>query len=155
MIKSITTFFDSFLQTENKVEDDQDHEQHNVQLASAALMMEITRADQDRLEVEREKIFSLLRSLFDFGEEELSALVDLAESASDEAHDLFTFTKLINQSYNHQDKIQLVKNLWQVAYADGRIDAFEEHIIRRISGLLYLPNEDFIRAKILARDGVD
>jgi len=127
-------------------------ESHDIRFATATLLMEVSRSDDGHKEVEKKAILKILKQLFDFSESEVSQLIELAEDASEEAHDLYSFTRLINEHYGYGAKRQLVKNLWEVAFADGRIDEFEEHIIRRISGLVHLANEDFIRAKILARD---
>ena len=42
-----------------------------------------------------------------------------------------------------------MKALWEVAAEDGNIDKYEEHVIRKISELIYLPHKDFIRAKLM------
>ena len=76
----------------------------------------------------------------------------IAEDAIEDAHDLYQFTRLMNEHYDYAGRKQLVTQLWRVAYADGRVDKFEEHIIRRIAGLLHVDNRDFIQAKITARD---
>lgn len=128
---------------------------HDIRFATATLLMEVSRADQGHQQVEKDAILKILRQLFHFTDTEVSQLIDLAEDASDEAHDLYSFTRLINKHYDYIAKRQLVKNLWEVAFSDGRVDAFEEHIIRRISGLVHLAHEDFIRAKILARESSD
>ncbi len=149
MLKSITTFFEDFLIDTNQ--DTASPGTHSIHFATATLLMEVSRSDQEHQTVEINAILAILKRLFDFSEIEVSELVDLARDASDEAHDLYSFTSLINEHYDYQAKRQLVKNLWEVAFADGRIDAFEEHIIRRIAGLIHVTDQDFIRAKILAR----
>ena len=146
----ITRFFEEFLMPGEIVSETDDS--HDVRFATATLLMEVSRSDNDFQEIEREAIIDILVKLFDFSETEVNELIDLAEDAADEAHDLYSFTRLINEHYDYAAKKQLVNNLWEVAFADGRIDAFEEHIIRRISGLVHLANEDFVRAKILARE---
>ena len=90
--------------------------------------------------------------MFEFNEEELSNLIELAEDAIEEAHDLHQFTRLLNENYDYSGRKELVVQLWRVAYADGRIDKFEEHIIRRIAGLLHVDNSDFVQAKVSARN---
>ena len=150
MRASITKFFEEFLMPQEAVSETDDN--HDIRFATATLLMEVSRADEGHKEVEKNAIIKILRQLFDFSDAEVSQLIELAEDASDEAHDLFSFTRLINKHYAYSAKRQLVKNLWEVAFSDGRVDAFEEHIIRRISGLVHLANEDFIRAKILARE---
>ena len=149
MRASITRFFEEFLMPEEAVSETDDS--HDIQFATATLLMEVSRSDGHK-EVEKQAILKILGQLFDFSETEVGQLIELAEDASEEAHDLYSFTRLINKHYDYPAKKQLVKNLWEVAFADGRIDAFEEHIIRRISGLVHLANEDFIQAKILARE---
>jgi uncharacterized tellurite resistance protein B-like protein len=65
---------------------------------------------------------------------------------------LFQFTQLVNQHYSHTDKITLVENLWLVAFADGRLDKYEEQFIRKVSGLLHLAHSEFIKSKLRAKD---
>ncbi len=150
MRTNVSRFFEEFLLPGEEVSETDDN--HDIRFATATLLMEVSRADEGHQEVEKDAILKILKQLFDFSEAEVSQLIELAEDASDEAHDLYSFTRLINKHYDYPAKKQLVKNLWEVAFADGRVDAFEEHIIRRISGLVHLANEDFIQAKILARD---
>jgi len=149
MIKNITKFFEEFMVPAKK--SDAGKEVHSIQFATATLLMEVSRSDEGHKEIEKDAVFGILQRLFEFSTTELAKLMELAEDASDEAHDLYSFTRLINEHYDYSAKQQLVTNLWEVAYADGRVDAFEEHIIRRISGLVHLANQDFIKAKITAR----
>ena len=156
MIKSITRFFEEFMEPDNSPDAREDV--HPIHFATAALLMEVSRSEEGEEstagQLEQEKVLTILRQLFEFTDSEVQQLIDLAEDASDEAHDLYSFTSLINEHYDYKSRVILVKNLWEVAYADGRIDSYEEHIIRRISGLIHLANADFVKAKILARDGV-
>ncbi len=149
MLKSITAFFEDFLI--DKDQESTNPEVHTIRFATATLLMEVSRSDQEHQTVETDAILMILNRLFEFSEIEVSQLIALAKDASDDAHDLYSFTSLINQHYDYKAKRQLIKNLWEVAFADGRIDAFEDHIIRRISGLVHVTDQDFIRAKILAR----
>ncbi|MBQ75615.1 MAG: hypothetical protein CMQ20_11435 [Gammaproteobacteria bacterium] len=148
----VTRFFEEFLMPGEVISETD--ESHDVRFATATLLMEVSRSDNEYQEVEKEAILKILKQLFDFSEDEVTQLVELAEDAADEAHDLYSFTRLINEHYEYPAKKQLIKNLWDVAFADGRIDAFEEHVIRRISGLVHLTHEDFVRAKILARESL-
>jgi len=76
----------------------------------------------------------------------------LAETEAREATDFYQFTQLVNDHYSYQDKVKLMENLWRVAHADGRLDRYEEHFLRRVSGLLHLSHSDFIQTKISARN---
>jgi uncharacterized tellurite resistance protein B-like protein len=157
MIKSISKFFEEFMEPQNEKDANGNvkEDAHPIHFATAALLMEVSRSEQGEdssaSQLEQDKVLDILKRLFKFSDDEIRELIELAEDASDEAHDLYSFTKLINEHYDYQSRKLLVQDLWAVAYADGRIDAYEEHIIRRISGLVHLANADFIQAKILAR----
>jgi uncharacterized tellurite resistance protein B-like protein len=146
MIDRLTQFFTSqFLEEESK------DQGHGLEFATAALLIEISRSDHERSDSEKESILAILTSLFEFTAEELNNLIILAEEAIEDAHDLHQFTHVINEHYDYAARKHVVELLWQVAYADGRIDKFEEHIIRQIAGLVHVDNRDFIHAKVTAR----
>ena len=157
MIKSITRFFEEYMEPHES--EDESTDVHPIHFATATLLMEVSRSDKrhDDLanSVEQEKVLKILSRLFEFSDKEVASLIEIAEDASEDAHDLYSFTKLINEHYDYKARKLLIQDLWEVAYADGRLDAYEEHIIRRISGLVHVANEDFIRAKILARPNKD
>ena len=118
-----------------------------VQLASAALLIEVATIDQCFDDTEFEKLQLLLTKTFSLEQDEVTELVKLAEQEAAEATSLYQFTQLINRHCDQQQKYQLVCNLWQMAYADGILDKYEEHIIRRITDLIHVSHSDFIRAK--------
>ena len=149
MINKLTQFFTKNFLSEEVGEE---KEQRGIEFATAALLIEVSRSDEERTEDEKQSIISILQGLFEFNEEELSNLIELAEDAIEEAHDLHQFTRLLNENYDYSGRKELVVQLWRVAYADGRIDKFEEHIIRRIAGLLHVDNSDFVQAKVSARN---
>ena len=148
MINKLTQFFTKNFLSEEAGEE---KEQRGIEFATAALLIEVSRSDEERTEDEKQSIIAILQGLFEFNEEELSNLIELAEDAIEEAHDLHQFTRLLNENYDYSGRKELLVQLWRVAYADGRIDKFEEHIIRRIAGLLHVDNSDFVQAKVSAR----
>lgn len=127
---------------------------HEIHLAAAALLMEIARADSTIDDRERQAVVSSLRRAFDLSEAELEATASLAITTTDEAEDLYQFTRLVNDNYRAGEKQALVEDLWRVAWADGAVDKFEEHFIRRIAGLIHVPHSAFIQAKQRARPAV-
>ncbi|MCB1647818.1 MAG: TerB family tellurite resistance protein, partial [Pseudomonadales bacterium] len=70
-------------------------------------------------------------------------------------NDLFQFTELVNDHYTYEQKCSLVENLWQVAFADGRLDKYEEQFIRKVAGLLHLAHSDFMKAKHTAKEKME
>lgn len=124
-----------------------DAHDHGVRLATAALLIEMTRADFDCNGHERSAVESALRNQFGLSEQETRELASLAEQEAQEAVSLYQFTGLINQHFSPEDKLQVVENLWWVALADGVLDKYEEALVRKVSELIYVPHRAFIQAK--------
>ncbi len=124
----------------------------SLNLAVAALLVEVLRADYDVADAEREQVVRSIGRLLSLGDSESAALLELAERQSDQSHDLFQFTSMINQQYSAAEKERLVEHLWRVARADESIHKYEEHMIRRIADLLYVPHSAFIAAKLRTDD---
>ena len=127
----------------------------DVRMISAALMAEIATADHKVDEREREALVCLLKDHYQLDTDTAEELVERALVERHEATSLYEFTQSVNDNFSERDKYLLVKQMWQVAFADGEIDAFEEHLIRRVAELIYLPHGLFTRARAEARDGND
>ncbi|MGE0387234.1 MAG: TerB family tellurite resistance protein [Gammaproteobacteria bacterium] len=119
-------------------------------LAAAALLIEIARADHRCDEAERQAIVAAVGHLHALTAEDAQALVATATEAVDDAISLDGFTGVVNRQLSRAQKIRLLEALWRVAYADGRVDHYEEYYIRKIADLLHLGHSDFIRAKLVA-----
>ncbi|WP_421852334.1 TerB family tellurite resistance protein [Marinomonas sp.] len=126
-------------------------EQISYQKAVAALLMEVMLADHKIDEQEERQVKRFLREVSDLGED-IDILYDDARSGVDQANDLYQFTKVINEGATLEQKMLLLKGLWRVALADGDIDSYEDHRIRRISELLFMPHSEFIQAKLFVLD---
>jgi uncharacterized tellurite resistance protein B-like protein len=122
--------------------------EHARNLAVAALLVEVLRADYDVSAPERRQVLASIRGVLGLVEAECEALLDLAEQRVDEAHDLHQFTSEINRAFSADEKVGLVEQLWRVAQSDATVHKYEEHLIRRISDLLHVPHRDFIAAKL-------
>lgn len=120
----------------------------SLNLAVAALLVEVLRADYEVTQAERQQVVQSIGKLLDLGPSDSVALMELAERRSEESHDLFQFTSMINQAYSAAERERLVEHLWRVARADETIHKYEEHLIRRIADLLYVPHSSFIAAKL-------
>ncbi len=152
MIQDIKRFFNEVLLPEDRG-GEQDHER-GIEHATAALLIELSKSDFEQHNEEVQQIIDTLEELFDLDQKALDELIEWAETATDEAHDLYQFTRLVNEHYDNADKARLLENLWKVAFVDGRIDRYEEQFIRRVAGLLNLPHSVFIKTKISARDSL-
>jgi uncharacterized tellurite resistance protein B-like protein len=58
---------------------------------------------------------------------------------------------LINDSYDYEQKIELIENMWRIAFSDKRLDKYEDHLIRKVSELIYVSHSDFIKTKLKIR----
>jgi uncharacterized tellurite resistance protein B-like protein len=123
-----------------------------IRLATAALLVEVMLTDGTMSAAETARIPELLKQRFDLAPREAEELVELARQEAAEATSLYQFTALVNQHFSAEDKYALVSNLWQVAYADGAIDKYEENLIRHVAELIHLPHSRYIHARNRARD---
>jgi uncharacterized tellurite resistance protein B-like protein len=144
MLTKLQKFFDLYLNKDIKAEIPL---QRRLQMASAALMVEMLHVDEQVTTEEDEKLRLLLEQRFNLDSSEIESLIDLAHNEKHEATDYYQFTSLLNEHYSQQQKIDLVEDLWQLAYADHELDKYEEHLLRRLAELLHVPHQDYIRTK--------
>ena len=117
-------------------------------LITAALMIEVMQADFSLDEREQQAFISVLKQSFDLDENEVIELEELAHVKVEEATSLYEFTRQINDNFSAGEKLELIKNMWRVAFADGEIDRYEDGVIRRVAELIYVAHSDFIRMKL-------
>ena len=148
MFKSIADFFQEKISPKQEEFD----EKHIMHLAAAALLLEVSRADFDIQDEELEEIAKALQKRFKFSQEEVQNLLALA-LIEQEAHvSIYPFVKIINEGCDSEEKKLLLLDLWRVAYADNKLDKYEEYQIRKIAELLYLSHSDFIQTKLKVVD---
>ena len=144
MISALKSLFES------PSDSDEQTLEHQLHLAATALLLETARADFTQDADEQSAMRNALLETLSVSAIELEEIVSLATERVDEATSLYQFTRLINDHYAPQQKIDLVGAMWQVAVADGRIDKYEEHLIRKVAELIYVSHADFIRCKVNA-----
>jgi uncharacterized tellurite resistance protein B-like protein len=125
--------------------------QQRLRLAAAALLIETARADFSEEQQEIEALTKLLPSRLGLARADVESLLTEASAQLDEATSLYEFTQVINEHYNAAQKSELISAMWQVAYADGRLDKYEEGLIRQVAELTYVPHAEYIRTKLAAR----
>jgi len=145
MIRRLEAFFSRFVDTPDAEKGRRSD--RALQMAAGILLVEVARSDQHMDPRESRLVERQLREVFGLGEAEVHELLRLVERDADTATSLFPFTRLINERFDSAEKTRLVELLWEVAYADGCLDPYEEGLIRKIADLLYVPHRDFIRAK--------
>lgn len=149
MIESIREFFDKHIKGTEAGSDTAGHDPLHV--ASAALMIEMMRMDGEITGPERERVMHALEKKFELTAGETAEIVRLAEEEARDATDYYQFTSLIKDRLTPEQKERLIEYLWAVAYADGELHPYEEHLMRKIADLLYVPQKSFIAAKLRAK----
>lgn len=149
MIELLKKLFDS-------VDDDPDNTpEQNVQLAAASLLVELMRADHEVTSTERAEFLKAVEQALDVPAAEVKPLIDEALNSADAATSTYEFTRLINENYTGAQKAALIESMWMIAYADGDLDRYEEHLIRKVAELIYVSHKDFIRLKLAARAHIE
>lgn len=120
--------------------------------AAAVVLLDLAAADDRQDEKELAIIHEAISRAFDLEPEVLAELIDEAHALQSEAVSLHDFTHDLRTGLDREARDGLIGSLWQVAYADGRIHRYEEHLIRRLAGLLGVPHAEFIRRKHLAAE---
>lgn len=149
MLNKIRLFFESKMVVQET--DSSEEKEKGIQLSTAALLIELINADAEIDRLEWESVKDALQQTFVLDDKALQELISLAQVSVKNSTDLYQFTRLINEHYKYLDKLTLLECMWRVAHADGRIDKFEEHLIRKIAGLIHVAHADFIRAKQRSR----
>ena len=122
-------------------------EDRALELACAALMFEVARADFSVETTEQDAVTSLLTAQFNLSADEVSTITEAAIEQADAATCLFEFTRTLNELASAEQKRNLLAMMWRVAMADNALSRYEEHVIRKVADLLYVPHGDFIAAK--------
>ena len=147
MLSSIKSLFDSVAADTNLVS--------SIDLTrkvSIVLMIEVALSDGNFDETERVQLVSTITKKWKLARPVVNDLINLAEQQQDLSVSLFEHTRVINQYFSTEEKVGLIDCLWEIAFADGRADHFEENTIRKIADLIYVEHKDFIKSKIRVRD---
>ena len=130
--------------------------EHRLQLATAALLIEVTRVDRRDDPDQAAAVERAVRDKFSLPAEETSALLDLAREEVQRSVSYYEFTSLIHERFPRERKARIVEMMWRVAAANGTIDKYQDALIRKVADLLYVPHEDYVRAKVggLAAEGI-
>ncbi|MBX6324170.1 MAG: TerB family tellurite resistance protein [Rhodospirillaceae bacterium] len=129
------------------------HGPEQLRLAAAALLAEAARVDGRVDPEERRAVVRLLRERFGLGEDEAAELAALAEQRAAQSVQYFGFVDVINRHFTPDERIGLIEMLWEVVHADGRPDALQASLMRRLAGLLHVsdPDSGAARKRALAR----
>ena len=121
------------------------------QLARTALLLEVASHDDEFAEQERRFIQRLLAGKYEVPESEFDALLNLARQKRDRLPDVYSLTKELNNHLDNAQRLELMTEVWQLIFADDRVDPNEEHLARKLQKLLRLDHPTWIAAKMEAQ----
>jgi len=147
MIKILVEKISTAFASTNTAEPDEDARENAIRMATAVLMTEVARADCDYDESELNVLLDLITDRFQISPEDAIEMANEAEVAAEEHVSLHNFTQLLNENLDEREKGHIVSLLWQVAYADGRLDKYEDSLVLKISDLLYVSRGRVMRLK--------
>lgn len=118
-----------------------------LRLATAVLMIDVARADYVFDESEFDQVLKLVEAHFGLTAEQAAELVVEASGKAEQLIDIHEFTRLLHDYLTEDEKARIVSLLWQIAYADGRLDKYEDSLVLKISDLLYVSRGRVMRLK--------
>ena len=145
MIKSIKNLISNFSKQE---EDKEEDKISSLDKACSALLIEVAYADKVFDESEIISLKESLKETYKLDDEIIDELILDAKKTVDESTSLYEYTRVVNDEFTYSDKLELLSRIWKLAFADGNLDKYEDHIIRKISDLIHVSHSDFIKIKL-------
>ena len=147
MIKILVEKVSRVFAATDSVEPDEQARETAIRMATAVLMTEVARADHEYDESEFDLLLNLITKHFQMLPEEAIELANEADNTAEDNVSLHNFTQLLNKNLSEREKERIVSLLWLVAYADGRLDKYEDSLVLKISDLLYVSRIRVMRLK--------
>jgi uncharacterized tellurite resistance protein B-like protein len=123
-----------------------------ITVAACVLLLEMARADDELAAAELDSVRKVLTAGLGVSPEEVDSILAIAGREQEEATDLWAYTDLINGHFDKAEKQRLIEMVWEIAYADGRLDQHEDYLVHKIANLLHIPHSDLIAAKLKVKN---
>ena len=127
------------------------HERRQLQIAAAVLLHEARRADYAHDSRESAAGEAALADLFGLEPQECAALLEEGRLKAGQLTSFFAPVGVVKRDFSMEDRIRLVEHLWRVSFAEGGLHWYEDHYVRKIAHLLYVPNTQAMLARNRAR----
>jgi uncharacterized tellurite resistance protein B-like protein len=129
-----------------------DGRNRKIEIAACALFIEMAKADGEFSDEERKLIISEMKSTFKLDDDYVNDLILLAEQRIKESVSLYEFTGVINTTFTHEEKIELIESLWKLIYKDEKLSKYEDHLIKRIAATINIEHKQIINAKLWVKE---
>jgi len=147
MIKKLVDKLSKTFEVTDATEVSEESREGAIRMATAVLMTEIARADHDYDGSEFDLLLELITKHFHMSPEDAVELANEANETAEDHVSLHNFTQLLNKNLSEKEKERVVLLLWQIAYADGRLDKYEDSLVSKIADLLYVSRVRVMRLK--------
>ena len=117
------------------------------QMAAACILLSVADADEKLEDSELDIISEILQEFFKIDKKNATSLLDDATQTWQNSTDLFQFGAQLNASFSHDDKLDFISCIFEVAYADGELHYLEHHTVKKIANILKLHRNEIIAAK--------
>jgi len=126
-------------------------ETRQLQLAVAVLLHEARRADYVEDDEESATAQRALAEIFGIEPGEAAALLAQGREKAQQLTSFYAPVSVVKREFSLPERIRLVEHLWRVAFTNGHLDLHEDHYVRKIAHLLYVPNTQSMLARNRAR----
>jgi len=147
MLEKLAQYFTDNANQKNKAGNEQP-----LVLATAALFLEMAYADFEIAPEEKALLRRILKERFALGDQQIEELLLRAGRDRQQSLDIWKFTSLLKEHLSREEKLQILENLWQIIFADSRVDKYEEALIRKITNLIGLEHSDMIQTKLKVKN---
>lgn len=145
-------FLKDLFSKEGSLNEDSINRKHLLKISSCALLLEVANSDDEFTANEKNRIIELMKIQFNISTHDVKNLIKQSEEQINESVSIYEFTEIVNAHLNNEQKFEIVKNLWRLAFVDGKLDKYEDYYIRKITNNLNLSNQDRISAKLEVKD---
>ena len=132
----------------NEVEPSEENRRERLQIATCVLLLEVAHSDDEFSSIEKATMSAILQKKFMLSDEAIEEIIDLADKEREERVDLWEFTNTLAEAYSEDERKRMMESVWEVVYADDRLDSYEDHFVHKLITLLRLNHRDFIEAKL-------
>ena len=119
-----------------------------MRLATAAVLLDIAYADGTFTPAEDGNIVEYLRSTFELDASSAQELIEAADEIRGRTIDYFAITNFIRKQMSLEQRVDIVKTMWRMAYSDGKLTDYENYLVRKLADLLGLEHHVMIEAKV-------
>ena len=123
-----------------------------IELTASVLAYEIARSDGEITDEELAVLMNEIEKIANKVGKSNEELLKIIEIYSKDSISFHEFVEDINNNYTKQQKLDLLKFMWKMAYADKRLDVDEERLIRRMANLIKIKDIEVLKLKDLFKD---